>query len=397
MTHNDILQCEEAARRIVQCYRQAFPIEAVGFDIGGGSSNQSSNFSRVGTSQQERQYALPANLSQLIEQAFLGSQVSSTLSANETAALQGLLARVIGDVPGLSTLQGIQGLDPTTFSGSNALQTIAARNPYSQDYENSTRDLYQRSFDTARAGAQSGPGNVRGGQARAGFDMADVGTQESINRFREIRGQQDKEAGVVQGAVGLANTIEGMRRGSQMQATGQRMAGEQGRGEQTLGAAGQVGRLRGNNTQNLNMAGEFLGKPKQITTDNLSGEGQQIQNTSQWGAGLTCCFIFLESFNGKLPACVRRGRDEFGSPARILGYRWVASWLVPGMRVSKTWRWLTNCFLVQPFIIHGEHYYKEVPSVLGWLLKPYCVAWLNLFGLIGRVKGVYDRRRIAVT
>ncbi len=272
---------------------------------------------------------------------------------------------------------------------------MAKLNPFSTDWESSTRDLYNRVFTKARAEAQSGPENVRGGTARQGFELADVDTQQSLNRFKEVREQELKESGMVQEATRIANTIEAMRRGTQMQAQGQRQAGESQRTAQSLEASAATQRARANNAANLQMAGDMLGKPRSTTTDNLVGEGNQIQNANQSGmnAGLTCCFIFLEALNGTLPPCVRRGRDEQASGRRVAGYVWLSTWLVPWMRRSRSARFLVNWLMVKPFIAFGRMYYGESSTIWEWSLCPVVVAWLWTWWLMSFVKGFYARSK----
>jgi hypothetical protein len=278
-------------------------------------------------------------------------------------------------------------IDPANFSGLSALLKMAQRDPYSADYESGITSLYDRQFNKGRSLAQSGPANVRGGTARQGFELGEVDAQNSMNRFREIRGQQDREAGVVQQAIQTMNAIEGMRRGSQMQAQGQNMSGELGRKGASLSAAGQLTSRRQANAGNLALAAEMLGRPKQTTTDSLSGRGSQSASSSNWGTGASCCFIFLEALNGILPTYVRQGRDEFNTPNRRSGYVWMSTWLVPAMR-----RWglilsLVNLFIIKPFLIVGNWHYNKKHKILGPVLKPYCWAWFWIWSFLGVIYG----------
>lgn len=388
--------CEALARQIVARYREEAPegYDPQGFDVGGGDTESDTKFRRTGTSSSKRTYELPGGLSSLLTQSFGNSSVSPALQGAESNYLISLLSRSAGNVPGLSTLNNAMGIDPQSFQGGQGLETMMARNPYSADYENATSQLYNRQFNQARAAAQSGPTNVRGGTARQGFELADVGTQQAINRFREVRGQQDKEAGVVQGAVQLFNTIEQMRRGSQMQAQQQRMAGELGRDNQQLDATGAVGRMRTNNIANITTASELLGAPKSTTTDNLSGKGQQAGSSSHWGAGITCCHILLEALNGNLPDYVRRGRDEFCSPNRRRGYNWTANWLVPLMRKSRLVLHAVNWSMVKWFLWHGKAFYVTKNLLVYLLTFPVVWGWLLAWEAIGLVtEGEYKDER----
>ena len=384
------LKCLEAARNIVAAEKELYPgcDDAMAFDVGGGESETDTNFLRTGTSSTTKDYQLPSDLATVIAQNYQRSGPTAGMVSGENDLITALLGQDRSDVPGLDVLQAIRGIDPTNFSGVSPLQNIMARNPYSTDYESAIGQLYDRQFGKARSLAQSGPINVRGGTARQGFELGEIDAQQAMNKFREVRGQQDKEAGVVQGAVQLLNTIESLRRGNQMQAQHQTMGGEQVRTGQSMDAARHVNQRRGMNQANVSTAAEFLGKPKQTQTDNMSGKGSQVTNTSNWGVGLTCCFIFLQALNGDLPWFVRLGRDQFNTPARREGYVWMSTWLVPWMQRSTLISWLVNAFMVRPFLYQGFYHYVLKKS--SWL-KPICYGWFYIWSLIGTVRKKYGK------
>ena len=91
-------------------------------------------------------------------------------------------------------------------AGLSDLAEIYGLGPFDTTYETNTQALYDRTYLTARAAALSGPQNVRGGTARQGFELADLDTQQSINRFKEIWSNQVAWAGVVIQAISTANT-----------------------------------------------------------------------------------------------------------------------------------------------------------------------------------------------
>jgi hypothetical protein len=68
-----------------------------------------------------------------------------------------------------------------------------------------------------------------------------------------------------------------------------------------------------------------------------------------------CCFIFLESYNGKLPWFVRECRDEYykQEPKVSSGYKKMAKWLVPLMKQYKTITQLVNYLMVIPITKFG--------------------------------------------
>lgn len=391
------LVCLDLAQRIVQAYRDEAPpgFDPQGFDVGGTDSSGSTKFSRTGTSETQKDYTLPSDLAALIQQAYLGSQITPATTSSEQNLLQTILSGSLDSIPGLSALQGIWGIDPVNYSGLSSLMAMSQRNPYSTDYETGVGALFDRQFGKGRALAQSGPMNVRGGTARQGFELGEADAQNSMNKFREVRGQQDREAGVVQDAVRTMNTIEGMRRGSAMQAQQQNMAGELGRKSAALNAQSGVDSMRRSNAGNIGLAAEFLGRPKQRVTDDLKGRGSQSASSSNWGAGITCCFIFLQALNGQLPDYVRKGRDKFNTPNRQAGYRWMSSWLVPMMARSRLILSIVNFFIIRPFLIVGRwHFGKEeswTDGIIGPLLKPYCFGWFYTWSTLGVIYGKLSR------
>jgi hypothetical protein len=378
--------CFALAKEITRQHRGEF--DAQNFDAGGSSSRASTAFSRTGTSTQGKSFTLPSDLANLIRQAYTGSALPKTTTDNESNLLNSLLTRTIGNVPGLSTLQTDESIDPTSYTGASTLNTMSQRNPYSRDYENAIGDLYDRQFAKGRAMAQSGPTNVRGGTARQGFEMAELSGDQARNKFREVRGQQDKEAGVVQGAVQTMNQIESMRRGSRLTAQSQHQASESARTGEALHATGMVDSIRKSNQGNINLAGDMLGNPIQTTKDDLKGRGAQSASGSNWGAGLTCCFIFLQALNGELPEWVRRGRDQFCTLNRRNGYNWLAGWLVPFMRRSILVTRMVNWIMIKPFLLAGDWKFGGKRTLVGPVVAhTICRAWFLTWSFIGWTYG----------
>lgn len=384
--------CYRAARQIVQGTKSQYPgcENATGFDVGGGSEDVDTSFSRIGATQQIRSYpTLPAELTSILSQWFGMPQYSQAGADIERIILLNLLGKATEAVPGSSVISGIEQISPSSFSGDTALQNMADRNPYSKDYENAIGQLYDRGFEKSRALAQSGPLNVRGGTARQGFELGEIGAQNAMNKFRDVRQQQDKEAGVVQGAVQMMNAIEQLRRGSQLSASQLRTAGEQLRTQQALGSSSAIGKIRGQNQANVMTAAELLGGPTLTTGENLSGKGHQQTSASNWGVGISCCFIFLEALNGELPWYVRRGRDDFNTVARRNGYVWMSSWLVPWMRRSqKVMEWV-NKLMIRPFLKVGAWHYGESKQAHPFL-KVWCYGWFYLWSFLGTVKKLWQ-------
>jgi hypothetical protein len=323
-------------------------------------------------------------MSDTLMSTIAGTDVPWGQTTKQRSALSSLLSQDKSSYPGATTLADTMGLSPEGFQGQDVLKTFMARNPYSADYEQATGALYDRMFDKARATAISGPANVRSGQGQKAIELAELGNLQSINRFKEVRGQQDQEASVINNAIQLFNTIEHMRRGSQITAQGAAQQGETSiKGEQLAGAQA-TDRMRANQIATLQMVAELLGFPSQTHTEDMSGRGSGVTGTESWQTGLSCCFIFLEALNGKLPWYVRWGRECYRTENRIRGYRWLAKRLVPAMQRWALVKQVVNSLIVKPFLRWGEALYiTRKPSV--W--KPYCWAWFHAWSFIGWVGG----------
>lgn len=362
----------------------------------GSTSSQSQSstaFQRQGTTTTGADWNLPAWLSQLVQQAPSTSAVPQGTSDSDWSFITGLLNQDPTQVYQGGALDNISTIDPTSYDGQPQLDRIIGRDPYSRNYENATRDLYDRQFEIARSNAQSGPANVRGGQARVGFDLADTGTQQALNRFREVREQSNKEAGIVEQATHIANTIESMRRSSIMGAQERGQAGQNARTQESIGGSQQVSRARATNAANLQLAAELLGLKQQQVVENLSGEGQQIQS-SQGGmsgtgfgiGGSPCCFIFLQALNGVLPYYVRWGRDDHQTPCRRRGYVWMSKWLVPWMKRRVPIAQVVNLIIIRPFLVYGTCLYVRPRPFLQKLVGGYCWLWFHLWSFLGWLK-----------
>jgi len=244
---------------------------------------QSTLFNRQGITRQSKGYLLPAPLAPYIAASFLHSYVPDSLRDAAQIALQLLLAQNSQIIPGGLTLFDIQDIDPTLFPGASALESIYQQDPFSSDYETETNSLYERAYSVARAAAQSGPTNIRGGTARQALELAELGVQMSNSRFREIWQNQLAMCQVVIQATQVANASEEARRNSQLKAQQQQAATEQGRVVQTLGAAEQITRDREQHLRALAASAEFLGLPNMATEETLQGEGFQGGVTTGFG------------------------------------------------------------------------------------------------------------------
>ena len=236
---------------------------------------QSTLFARNAYTDQRKGYFLESGIVGSLRYAYQNSGVTAANFSAEQLALLGLLGQDSEIIPGGITLYNNQALSPDGFTGAGDLYNIYIKDPFSTAYEDSTNDLFDRVMLSARALAQSGPENVRGGTARQAFELAEVDTLISITRFKEIWQNQLALAAVVVQAVQVAGTIELGRRDVQLKAQQLQAGTEQGRVMQTLAAAEQLDRDRSTHVRNLAGASEFLGVPQMTTSETMEGQGTQ--------------------------------------------------------------------------------------------------------------------------
>jgi hypothetical protein len=246
---------------------------------------QSTQFERRGNTRQVKEYFLPFNLRSYLSFAYAYTGVGLNLSAAEQNYLYKLLTQDTQVLPGGCTLRDVQEIVEDVFPGAAELQAIYRRDPYSDEYETNTAAQYDRQYATARAAAQSGPTNVRGGTVRVAFETAELGTQMALNRFREIWQNQMTMAQIVIGAIGVANQIGGERRRARLQSVQLQAATEQGRVVQGLGASEQLSKLRNDHQRAMAAGSEFLGAPVMNTVEDLAGQGSgQSATMTSFGA-----------------------------------------------------------------------------------------------------------------
>lgn len=245
---------------------------------------QSTLFNRAGLTQQYKGlFSAPTTLIPSVVALYSNNVIGSQISLAEQAALYALLTQNSEIIPGGLTLYNIQALNASLFPAAENLQALYRLDPFDTTYETSTQALYDRAYATARAAAQSGPTNVRGGTARQGFELAELDTQFSINRFREVWENQVKIAQVVIAAASLANQAESQRRGDQLRAQQQQAATEQGRVMQTLSAAECLERDKEASARSLALAGEIAGGTQMTTIETLAGQGFQSGVNTSFG------------------------------------------------------------------------------------------------------------------
>ncbi len=100
------------------------------------------------------------------------------------------------------------------------------------------------------------------------------------------------------------------------------------------------------------------------------------------GGGLaSCCFIFMEIYNGTLPWYVREERDYYykKDPRLSIGYKKMAKWLVPLMKESRLVKTLVNWTMVKPITYYGG--WKHNLNSFGWLTNPIRILWFTIWKL----------------
>jgi hypothetical protein len=238
---------------------------------------QDTTFQRAGLTDQRRGYFLPGGVS--LQYPLL----SGTIFNIEQVLLAALMGQDPSCLPGGLTLFNIQNINPELFNGAAELQQIWQKDPFSTEYEDETTDLYNRQYETARSAAISGPSNVRGATARQGFELADLDSQQALNRFREIWQNQLSLAQIVIAAIQAHNTIANSRRDVQLKAQQLQAGTEQGRVVQSLAAAEQLSRVRSDHLRGFSAGAEFLGVAQMTTNESLTGRGQQGAVSTAFG------------------------------------------------------------------------------------------------------------------
>ena len=234
---------------------------------------QSTAFARYGQTMQQRGFSLPTSLAGSITSAYLNAGVWTGLAAREAQTLARILDEDPLVIPGGVTLYNTQAISPEAFAGAGRLYDIYNQSPFSIEWELETNALYERTFLKARAAAQSGPANVRGGTERQALELAELSTLMSINRFREIWQTKVAMASLVLNAAQLANAAETSRRQLQLRAQQQQAATEQGRYAIQLAALDHLSRLRQDHIKALAGGAEFLGLPVMLTQEAYQGMG----------------------------------------------------------------------------------------------------------------------------
>jgi hypothetical protein len=324
-------------------------------------------------------------LSNLFSSMSGSAQVDPAVSAQQQTILQGLLTKDNSQVPGAQgpNLTPIAGQSATNYTGQASNANMAAIDPTSAAYENATSNAFLNRLNTSMAQARSGTDIVRGGTARQGFREGDAAYKANLERSEELRRAKVQDFGMQNAATNTAHTVESGRKGQSIQAADEIIKTILGQTGQGLDASQKFDSRRNMNIAGLSAALEALGIKNTNVNENLTGKGSQSGSNSGWEAGVSCCFIFLESYNGKLPWFVRDYRDALRTPRMELGYTRLARFLVPQMRRHAWVRELVNRWMVQPLTCYGGWFYR-IPNYESFeSYSSYKRFWFFVFNLLG--------------
>jgi len=204
--------------------------------------------------------------------------------------------------------------------------------------------------------------NVATGNSRVGSNTNTVGNAMQYgNAARDRLGQ----------ALGLAtNILPQLRSNITSQAISTPLLGQNAT-TQAFGLAGQ---------QSGQIAG-LQGNEQTINANRKSVSGNVNEAIG------SCCFIFLESYNGKLPWWIRELRDVCYEryPLTAKGYKRMAKVLVPLMRRFNFIQKAVDKYMVYPITYYGG-WLKVVKGYEdGYKYASYRHFWINVWTLIGKL------------
>jgi len=333
----------ETAEYVVAVTKAEYPGgEGVMCGGGGGSSG---GFSRTGTGLHERYMTIPSGLNDLVTQNAQNAGTDPALSALQSTLFSNLMTAAPETQPGYSNLLSLSGTDPTSYDGKSSLASVARRDPYGGSFEADTEAAYRKRAGDAMAMAETGPQAVRGGGARSGIAQGVMSERLAQGRGAEVRQAQQQDVGnVMNASMGMAG-VEGQRTNNVLQAISGILGITDSVGNRGLAAGKQLDFNKLNNLQLLQLASTLQGQTNDKQTDNFSGSGDQ----SGWQGGISCCFIFLQALNGRLPWYINLARRDFYTPVRRKGYKWMSTWLVPAMKRFALVQRVVNFVLIKPF------------------------------------------------
>lgn len=125
----------------------------------------------------------------------------------------------------------------------------------------------------------------------------------------------------------------------------------------------------------------------QAQTQDLMAARKTTDQRVNAAIGSFCCFIFLESYTGKLPWWVREARDYYykQEPSVAIGYKRMAKVLVPLMKRFSFVRELVNRFMVTPITQYGGWMYSVEEYEIYEDKRIYKNFWFTVWKLLGKL------------
>lgn len=243
-------------------------------------------FVREGLTKQLKYYLNPFAGTAVLQAA---SVANALVTAQQQGTLKDLLSGAIFDevegvIPGKALLDSLIAANPTVFTGSTALANLLTYfDPSSATYIASTNSLYDNSFITARAFANSGPINVRGGMAQNALELAELSTLQSIHRFKEIWENSFKAAEILLKTVQEYAAIETTRRADQIKSTELEAGMVTGYTGRMVEAASVVVNEHAAQTRIAAAYAELFGQPVFESDESVQGQGTQGPITTGFG------------------------------------------------------------------------------------------------------------------
>ncbi len=235
------------------------------------------------------------------------------------------------------------------------------------------------------------------GIARDNTDMGTAGRQSTLQAARNATlyggAVRDRMTDALQLATGALPTFKsGVDTGAQVLGRptstntgdsrvpqfGQGQLGQQS-GQLSNNLLGQVGENE-RNRMNINAnRRDTLDRFNQTAVAQSSAVGNVMG-----GMGGGCCFVFLEAYNGSLPAHVRICRDALETVESRKGYVKLSSMLVPLMRKYALISAAVNQLMVRPLTSYGEYLVGKC-SKYSAADKAIFNFWFNVWTLTGRM------------
>jgi hypothetical protein len=142
--------------------------------------------------------------------------------------------------------------------------------------------------------------------------------------------------------------------------------------------------------QAFNMASDVWGGTTGLSMQRNQLEAQRrdsldrINETMSSMPSVSCCFIFLEVYNGRLPWWVRAVRDRTTDETIRRGYKRMAKWLVPLMQRSELVKGLVNDLMVAPLTAHGGYVASVKGYEHGHIYTGYRNFWFKVWRMLGK-------------